>query len=213
EQAFCEKGHALKAKYWIRLGVDTDSPKDVGVGITCLTHMEDLTEPEKRAIATIGRWTVSLAVNELTHVFGIAKARANPISGASRQTGLAVYEAWKSRRDSQNLLTALPGVSANIAAGATRRKYGPASLATSCDIARRCEEHQLPCPTVHTRRIMAAHRRLVLIGRVPPLPRSAAAAVTTETPPDLGIGAGTAPIPVPGFTPSSSPAQVYSLAA
>ncbi|MGH9764047.1 MAG: hypothetical protein ACREAC_24700, partial [Blastocatellia bacterium] len=30
EQAFCEKGHALKAKYWIRLGVDTDSPKDVG---------------------------------------------------------------------------------------------------------------------------------------------------------------------------------------
>src|SRR5260370_30856988 len=48
DEAFCTKGHALKAKYWIRLGSDTDSPKDVGVGITCLSHMEGLTEAEKR---------------------------------------------------------------------------------------------------------------------------------------------------------------------
>ncbi|HYM00465.1 MAG TPA: hypothetical protein VEZ90_16035 [Blastocatellia bacterium] len=210
EKAFCEKGHPLKAKYWIRLGVDTDSPKDVGVGITCLTHMEELTGPEKRAIATIGRWTVSLAFNELTHLFGTARARADRIPGASRQTGPAVYDNWKSRRDNQDLIRGLPDVIANIDAGATRRKYGAASLTTSCDIARRCEEHQLPCPTVHRRRIMAAHRRLVLKRLVPPLPRPEATPATAHADPGIGMGIG--PIPAPGNLPSSQ-TPVYSLAA
>jgi hypothetical protein len=210
DDAFCSKGHALKAKYWIRLGVDTDTPKDVGVGITCLSHMEGLTEAEKRAVTTIGTWTISLAVNEITRQFGTAKAKANATPGSSVLSGQEVYAAWRSRKEYRELIDALSFVGSNVAAGATKRKYGRASLTASVAIAQQCEEHELPCPTVHRRRIMAAYRRLVHKGLCSSPPVSVMVAAAGSTAVD-GAGAGLPPSPIPAMDPIS--AQVYPVAA
>jgi hypothetical protein len=210
DDAFCSKGHALKAKYWIRLGVDTDTPRDVGVGITCLSHMEGLTEAEKRAVATIGTWTISLAVNEITRQFGTAKAKADATPGASALSGQDVYAAWISRKEYRELIDALPFVGSNVAAGATKRKYGRASLTASVAIAQQCDEHELPCPTVHRRRIMAAYRRLVHKGLCPSPPASVMAAASASTGAVDGV-ASVPPSPIPALDPIST--QVYPVAA
>jgi hypothetical protein len=212
DDAFCSKGHALKAKYWIRLGVDTDTPKDVGVGITCLSHMEGLTKAEKRAVTTIGTWTISLAINEITRQFGTAKAKADAIAGPSALSGQEVYAGWRSRKEYRDLIEALPFVDSNVAAGATKRKYGRASLTASVAIAQQCEEHELPCPTVHRRRIMAAYRRLVhkgLCSSRPPVSVMTAAAGSTAV--VDGVVAGVPPSPIPAMDPIG--AQVYPVAA
>ncbi len=194
-EAKCTRGHALRHKYWVRLGVKTDRPQDYGVGITCLSHLKGMSQTEIRAVATIGTWTVSLAYNALVHLFGKAKdaaEQARASGGAvNTRTGLDVYETWKSSKRYTEFMAALAVVEASADKAATRRRYGKASIQASLAIARKCEESMLPCPTAHFKRIMAAHQRLVRTGgsRL----RAAAPSVPASTVAGQAVGSVTGP--------------------